>query len=315
MRVRIAPISIFLTGMFAAQFAFAQASIGTVSTSQATVSGLVSVSAGTARLENNATITAGRDTAKVQLARGGAVDICSGSTVHLSQTTVAVPRPPLMIALDRGATEVRMQAGKTDVLLTPDMRFELSDAAALDLRIRVVANGDTCVDNAGKDAPILHVTSPYDDSAYLIRAGQRVLFEHGSLREVVDNESSSCGCPRHADEPGVAPKIPQTQAARENPFPAAVSEGLQQPAVPQAPAGQEHVQVSTALNYSGETNTASGPPPPAVPASSSQPRAVSPSQIPPPLTAPAAPVQASGNKAHNPFVSIGHFFKRLFGGS
>ena len=43
---------------------------------------------------------------------------------------------------------------------------------------------------------MLHATEAFGTGAYFIRPGQRVLFEHGSLREVVDRETSNCGCPK-----------------------------------------------------------------------------------------------------------------------
>jgi len=50
-----------------------------------------------------------------------------------------------------------------------------------------------------------------------------------------------------------------TKAAKEHPFPDAVSQGLAKPEVPQAPVGQDHVQVATTLRYDGTTGTASSP--------------------------------------------------------
>ena len=61
--------------------------------------------------------------------------------------------------------------------------------------LRVTRNGDTCVDNRGAKAPMLSVADQFGEATYELRAGQHVLFEHGSLKEVVDHESSPCGCP------------------------------------------------------------------------------------------------------------------------
>jgi hypothetical protein len=248
-----------------AQNTHAEQPLGSVKTDGAEVSGLVSVSNGKATIGNNGAVTAGAQAAVITLARGGEVHVCAGSAVHLSQTSTQARKPPMMMAVDRGAVEIHTSAEKTDAILTPDLRFELSGAAPLDLRIRMVPNGDTCVDNSGKDAPVLHVTETFGDATYFIRPGQRVLFEHGSLREVVDHESSSCGCPR-GDAQVLAGKgkkgdgkVPDV--VKQNPFPEAVSQGLQAPAPPTAvPQGEVHTQVSSTLNYSGATNAATGPP-------------------------------------------------------
>jgi hypothetical protein len=51
------------------------------------------------------------------------------------------------------------------------------------------------VDNRGPGAPTLAVSDPFGEAMYEVAAGQHVLFEHGSLHEVVDQEKNSCGCP------------------------------------------------------------------------------------------------------------------------
>ncbi|WP_074653679.1 nuclease [Terriglobus roseus] len=322
--------------LVAATTIHAQAPLGSLKTEGAEVSGMVAVSDGRATIGNSAAVTAGALPAQISLKRGGEVKVCAGSAIHISQTTMTIAKPPLMLALDRGAVEIHTSAEKTDSILTPDLRFELSGAAALDLRIRVVPSGDTCVENVGKDAPVLHVTQTFGDATYFIRPGQRVLFERGSLREVVDHEANSCGCPRNGDNLVLAGKgkhgdgkIPE--AVRTNPFPEAVSQGLVRPDTPQAPVGEVHAQVTSQLSYSGETGTASGPPgqtttpadvaavsaPPAIPAATVT------SQTPTPANRPAPPAPdatdmriesaAPPPAGPNPFHAIGRFFRRIFG--
>ena len=315
-------------------------------TEGAEVSGTVAVSNGRATIGNSAAVSAGAQPAEIALQRGGQLKVCAGSSVHISQPTLMTAKPPLMLALDRGAVEIRTAAEKTDSILTPDLRFELSGAAALDLRIRVVPSGDTCVENAGKDAPVLHVTETFGDATYFIRPGQRVLFEHGSLREVVDHEASSCGCPRAGDNLVLAGKGKHgdgriTEAAKANPFPEAVSQGLVKPETPQAPTGEVHAQVTSQLAYSGETGAVTGPPgqtttaaeaasaassaaTPVGSASASSPAATAPansSTATPPAAATSTPTAtdmhiesaAPPPAGPNPFRAIGRFFRRLFG--
>ncbi len=323
--------------------ACAQQALGSVGTQGVEVGGTVTVSGGRAVIANNGSVTASGQAADVTLARGGSVKVCTSSSARLSQAVADVAKPPLLMALNRGGMEVHTVAQSNDVILTPDFRFQASDSAPLNLQIRLVANGDTCVDNSGKDAPIIHATEAFGTGAYFIRPGQRVLFEHGSLRDVVDHETSSCGCPK--TEPlvlagkGKRGDGKVTEAARTNPFPEAVSQGLQQPVVPQAPPEEAHVQVSTTLNYSGTANTVTGPPGEITGATSpiaasaatgssgaggapSTSGATSPALSGPPAS--AAPAQSSTRATvqeagpppagPNPFRSIGHFFRRLFGG-
>ena len=130
---------------------FAQNTIGTVRTDGAHVQGVVSVSSGKATLQNNGTVTAGPQTSDVELSRGGTVKVCAGSTVSFSQSAaprMASPmsRNALLVALQRGATEIRTGVQRNDAVLTPDLRVEMSDSAVLDLRLRVNNNGATCVE-------------------------------------------------------------------------------------------------------------------------------------------------------------------------
>ena len=331
--------AILAVTMLCAVTAFAQQSLGSVKTDGAEITGKVTVSSGRAVIATSGSIAANAGTAEISLTRGGSVKVCTGSEARLSQPTFDVSHPPLLMALGHGSMEVQTRAEKNDVILTPDLRFEVSDAAPLNLRIRLVANGDTCVDNSGKDAPILHATEAFGTGAYFIKPGQRVLFEHGGLREVVDHETSSCGCPK-PDAFVLAGKgkrgdgkVPE--AARANPFPEAVSQGLAAPTPPQqsATVGEVRTQVSSTLAYNGSTNAVSGPPGEVTNAASLAPspnlgsaaagttpahagdsNAAGTSVAPPPAAGAHVTESAPPPAGPNPFRAIGHFFRRLFGG-
>jgi hypothetical protein len=293
----------------------APASIATVPTEGVSLSGSLSVADGRAVIGNNGSITAGTKTAHVQLTRGGELNVCASTKIHLS-TDNSTPGGALMIAIDRGAFEAHYTPGQySDVLLTPDLRILISPPGEADLSLRVNNQGDTCVDNHGDHAPYVLASSLFDGGAYRIQPNQRVLFEHGSLRAVVDNEQEPCGCPpdhplsvagtgtsgatpAHPGE-AVATNNPPKKAAAENPFPLAESEGLKPPPPPSSkpavPAGQTHAEIEAPLVYNSAT------PPPA-------PSATSPERRQAIAQAPPAP------KPHRTFFGhIGHFFKRLFG--
>ena len=86
-----------------------------------------------------------------------------------------------------------------------------------------------------------------------MRPNQRVLFEHGSLREVVDHESEPCGCPPAELVAGTT--AAGVGASKGPPFPLAESEGLAP--VPQlttqaaVPVGETQTQVTVPLTYNG----------------------------------------------------------------
>ncbi len=310
-------------------------SIATVAMQGVSLSGYTFVKDGRAIVGNNTSIGAGDSTAQVALTRGGSLNVCASTKIHLS-TDTTTPGSGLMVALDRGAFEAHYTSGQySDVVLTPDLRILVSPPGQADLSIRVGANGDTCVDNHGDHAPYVLASSLFDGGAYRVQPNQRVLFEHGSLRDVVDTEQEPCGCPpaqplsvaeagstgAGAAKPGE--KVAPSPAAAQNPFPLAESEGLKPPpALPTTPAvhsGQVHVEVSAPISYDANHPDALPPPPPvaaepsSAAAASSAPIPVATSAI--HMESAQAPPPTSKPKSHAGFFGhIGHFFKKLFGG-
>ena len=327
---------------------WAQTSVGSVSLEDANVTGALQVSGGRAQMLGASTVTAGERGAKMHLARGGEVLICATSALHVTAGKgAATDGPvPLLLALDRGAVELHMAVSARDALMTPDLRFGVRSSGVLDLRIRVTNNGDTCVENRGAHAPSLVIGDAFGDGMYELRAEQHVLFEHGSLKEVVDHESSPCGCPAApvisvADAGGTGGS-PAAAGARvapadQHPFPAAESQGLAPgggtsgAAGPQAPSGTVHAQVAATLAYdasgaatrdslaapSGVAGTGAAAEPAATSGSAAS-TAVAPvvaAATPPgaPAVVAQAPAPEAPPSARDLGHRIGHFFKRIFG--
>jgi hypothetical protein len=324
-RLLIAAFVLALTSTLHAQQP-APVSMGTVPTRDALVTGGLEVRGDNARLVSNASITAYDHPAAISLDRGGEVLVCATSQFHLLHSGSG---DSLLFGLDRGAIELHTEAAAQDVILTPDIRFTIEDPehpTHFDLRLRVTPNGDTCVDNAGAVAPVLTLADAFSSATYRLIPGQHVLFEHGSLHEVVDNEQSPCGCPpapappptQLAASPAQNPAQPTQPAtpavaAAQHPFPAAASVGLA-PVTPPAnaePAGEKHTQVATTLTY--DANHPNTPPPstvePPKPASTIGSTAGtltgtgSTTSAAPPPTPPGA---------HDLAHAIGHFFHKLF---
>jgi len=223
-----------------------QQPIAYVPTQGVSLSGSLAVENGKASIGNDGTVTAGDSTAHVQLARGGELSLCASTKVHLSkETSSSTSTDPaadsaLMIALDRGAVEASYTPGKySDVLLTPDLRILISGPGQADLKIRTNQKGDTCVDNHGANAPYVTVTSQFEGGLYRVQPNQRVMFEHGSLQQVVDNESEPCGCPAPPPSPvsvaSAAPGILLNGSRTPEPKPA---EPVAKPVLPVAKPAQ-----------------------------------------------------------------------------
>lgn len=345
-------------GVFAAQLiltsqplAAQQTPIAYVATTGVTISGSMSVENGRASIGNDGTIAAGDSTAMVKLARGGDMEVCASTKVHLSRDTsvAGAADSALMIALDRGAIEANYVPGKySDVLLTPDLRILISGPGTADLKIRVNQKGDTCVDNHGAGAPYVTVSSQFEGGVYRVQPNQRVMFEHGSLQQVVDNEADPCGCPVTApvsvassgvsDEtnaalPGEKAASPREAAAKtENPFPLAESEGLTPPPAgpvkPVVPVGVAHAEVEAPITYDAAATPnpakpgAAGVEPHSPCENGSHPGVVcDPATSRPaplstesrPVNAEIPPVQGAQKKHGGLFHSLGHFFARVFG--
>lgn len=228
--------------------------MGTVATKDALVTGGLEVKGERARLMSNTSVTAYDHTAQVKLERGGEVLVCATSQVHLLH---AGTEKGLLFGLDRGAIELHSGTEGQDVILTPDIRFSVESKGSYDLRMRVARDGDTCVENAGKKAPVLMLNDAFSRASYRLMPGQHVLFERGNLHEVVDNERSPCGCPGSEKPERVSKNASAAvKAAAEHPFPAAESEGLA-PTEPvgNSPVGEKQTQVSTTLAYGAGEGT------------------------------------------------------------
>jgi hypothetical protein len=295
----------------------------------ATVTGALQVTAGKTLIVTSGSVTSGDKTTEVVLPRRGMLRVCASTTVKLASDS-SVPTgemPGLMMALDHGAIEADFAtAQNSDILLTPDFRILISGPGAAEVKVRLGQRGDTCVDNPGQNAPYVLVTSVFDGGAYRVQPGQRVMFQHGSLQEVVDQEKEPCGC-LAAPPPG------------SNEFPAAQSAGLAplQPAAPArapkppptepsapAPATPAETAPTTPAPASGTTAapsvTPNAPlvyPPATAPAASgeSQPSAAPATSDSKTPVAQPSPVPAPAQKQNQPgfFRRIGRFFKRLFG--
>jgi hypothetical protein len=131
------------------------------------------------------------------------------------------------------------------------------------------------------------VTSVFDNATYRVQPGQRVMFEHGSLHEVVDQEKEPCGCP---------PAAPQG-----NEFPLAQSEGLAATPAPAPsvtkPSSDASAPVSPPLIYSSQLA-----PTPLWEAEHASVKGAE----------PPAPAKASEKKSGF-FGGVGRFFRRIFG--
>jgi hypothetical protein len=260
----------------------------------ATVTGAVEVTSGAAIIAAGGSITSAGQTTRVILPHRGELLVCASTTINLAADTSADTsrRPGLLMAMDHGAIEMSYAAGaatahNADILQTPDFRILFGGPGSSDVKVRLGRQGDTCVDNSGENAPYVLVSSVFEGGVYRVQPGQRVMFQHGSLHEVVDQEKESCGCP-----PG---------APQGNEFPLAQSEGLAPMPNPEPAVDQDasNTLPTKPLMYKGADH------------------------VPQPAAASAGPAEstAANSPVPNPavhkkpgfFAKVGHFFRRIFG--
>jgi len=258
-----------------------------------TVTGALEISNGKAMIVASGSITAGDRTTTVVLPHRGTLRVCASTTVKLAadSSVPATGAPGLLMAIDHGALETSYAAGQNaDIILTPHFRILVGGPGASELRVRLGDDGDTCVDNAGANAPYVVVTSLFESGLYRVQPGQRVMFQQGSLGQMVDNEKEPCGCPP-----------PPTASGNE--FPLAQSEGLAPtPAIAATPPQPANISPAITVplvhNSSEAAQQTTTVPPPAQQAGSG--------------TAPATPTPTTKKKPGF-FTRVGKFFKKIFG--
>jgi hypothetical protein len=267
----------------------------------ASVTGALDISAGKAIIAASGSVTSGSQTTEVILPRRGVLRICASTTVKLA-ADASVPAgetPGLMMAFDHGAVEASFATGRNaDILLTPEFRILIGGPGAVEVKVRLGPHGDTCVDNAGVNAPYVLVTSVFEGGDYRVQPGQRVMFQNGSVHEVVDDEKEPCGCPP-APQPGT------------NEFPLAQSAGLAPlpKPTPSVPANNSAPpQIVEPLVYKSADHAAQ-------PATEAQPVAEAAPPAPAAAETPSEPRDAKqgAKKKKGGLRKIGHLFRRIFG--
>ncbi|HTB97023.1 MAG TPA: hypothetical protein VK716_08450 [Terracidiphilus sp.] len=260
--------------------------------SAAVVTGALQVVGGRALIASNGSVTSGSDATEVSLPRRGSLRICSATTVKIASdaNAPAGEMPGLLLAMDHGAVEANITTGQNaDTILTPDFRILIGAPGPANVKVRLGQGGDTCVDNPGTYAPYVLVTSVFDGRLYRVQPGQRVMFQHGSLDTVVDQEKEPCGCP------------PAPAQVEGNEFPLAQSEGLAPS--PTVSESKTPTKVKTAKNAPPLVYSA-GQSAPATDVQAIADKAA---------TDTAASEKAAKRKKPNLFTRIGHMFRRIFG--
>jgi hypothetical protein len=235
----------------------------------------------------------------VALPYRGTLRVCASTTVKLASDS-SVPSgeiPGLLMAMEEGAVEASFATGRnSDILMTPDFRILIGGPGAAEVKVRLGQHGDTCVDNAGTNAPYVLVTSVFDGGAYRVQSGQRVMFQNGKISQVVDQEKEPCGCPPEAKAPN---EFPLGQSMGLVPLPGP-------PPSAQALPATEQTQTRAPLVYNSADKAARQAAPPSAPVATPTPAPATPA--PTPAVTPQTKPKKTGFFGH-----VGRFFKKVFG--
>jgi len=249
----------------------AQAPVGEIYSSDATVKGSVTLVAGSTRLMSGSSVQAGLSNASVRLTRGGELRVCQGTSVSL---TASASGRQIMVGMSSGTIEVHYPLmDSRDSIMTPDFEISLDPPGRFHVAVSTDESGNTCVQSLSGNTGSVRVSELMGDGSYTLKPNEQVIFRSGHATNpgpVVAN----CGCPAAmpvlqaetttpAPPPVITPAPPAPSAPLPLPPPVAAliesspkSASLTAPP-PAEPPGSVHVKVEAPFVF-----RASEPPPP-----------------------------------------------------